>query len=192
MRHSVEYPLSKFKLLRSMKYLFLQDLNLWKLSIQRKHSHIFLNRRQLFQVTWRKTVLKTSSIPYKPALASVHSPILFLEMQRDVQIRIWNMWVHSKTCINRDEKKGKKPNLKWWTFLVGYWNKYNDSNNKYNWLSITDKTSTLEENVYLLVITKCHFQVLLSVIKIAKISQLVGVVINMFTFNLTWYNGQGK
>lgn len=52
--------------------------------------------------------------------------------------------------------------------------------------------STLEENVYLLVITKCHFQVLLSVIKIAKISQLVGVVINMFTFNLTWYNGQGK
>ena len=108
MRHSVEYPLSKFKLLISMKYLFLQDLNLWKLSIQRKHSHNFLNRRQLFQVTWRKTVLKTSSIPYKPALASVHSPVLFLEMQRDVQIRIWNMWVHSKTCINRDEKKGKK------------------------------------------------------------------------------------
>lgn len=193
MRHSMEYPLSKFKLLRSMKYLFLQDLNLWKLSIQRKHSHIFLNRRQLFQVTWRKTVLKTSSIPYKPALASVHSPILFLEMQRDVQIRIWNMWVHSKTCINRDEKKVKKNlNLNWWTLLVRHWNKYNNSNNKYNWLSITDGTSTLEKNVYLLVITKCHFQVLLSVIKIAKISQLVGVVLNMFTFNLTWFNGQGK
>lgn len=39
--------------------------------------------------------------------------------------------------------------------------------------------------MYLLVITKCHFQVLLSEIKIAKISQLVDVVLNMFTFNLT-------
>lgn len=84
MRHSVEYPLSKFKLLRSMKYLFLQDLNLWKLSIQRKHSHNFFKPSAAVS----SNVLKTSSIPYKPELASVHSPMLFLEMQRDVQIRI--------------------------------------------------------------------------------------------------------
>ena len=175
-----------------MKYLFLQDLNLWKLSIQRKHSHNFLNRRQLFQVTWRKTVPETSSIPYKPALASVHSPILFWKCKEMSKFVYEICGSTAKHVLTETEKRRKKPNLKWWTFLVRYWNKYNNSNNKYNWLSITDGTSTLEENVYLLVNTKCHFQVLLSVIKIAKISQLVGVVINMFNFNLTWYNGQGK
>lgn len=149
MRHSVEYPLSKFKLLRSMKYLFLQDLNLWKLSIQRKHSHNFLNRRQLFQVTFSKHHQSHINLHSLPCIL----PYFFWKC-KEMSKFVYEICGSTAKHVLTETKKR--------TSLVRHWNKYNNSNNKYNWLSITDGTSTLEKKC---VFTRHHKMPLSSLIK---------------------------